>query len=582
MVGLNKTTCTIDNVKYRCSNYNRINKKKESIHPIGIDTEALITGECFMIATSEGDVFQPEEFPDCLFSRKYRGKSYVAYNLKYDMGAFLQRLPAEQLQELRTEQTVEYGAFIYRVIGNKCLTVRKGKNSIHIYDLYNFYNMSLDRASETYLNEKKLEVPTVRFWNWYVYHYWHKIAEYCLKDALLCKQLADLLIKRFEKYGVYPRKLYSVAYISYQYFRQKCPYVVVKRYWQDEREVLRYAMESYNGGKFEVTEKGTGYYYEYDIVSAYPFEISNLVNISWARVVKSKEYRKSSVYGFLRCKIDVPFECKSPVVMKRGMLNCYPVGQFERTITKTEYEYLISHGADVEIISAYWLHVDNKMFPYKREINRLTKLKSKYKDEKNSLDYHTVKILMNSLYGKFVQLIKQGDHYNAGSNWNPIYGSIVTANVRCRMSALQEEIPSCCAVHTDSIITTKKQDYYPTGKLGDLGFEAEGEGLILGSGIYQIGNKVKFRGFPLKTPLLDLVQTGGKTLKVSNKHAYTWREIIFRGWNPEFINRFETVDKNVKVNFDQKRLWLDDWNNFREIQERNISSIPLVYSPLIF
>jgi len=415
-----------------------------------------------------------------------------------------------------------------------------------------------------------------------VYHYWNKIAAYCIKDSVLTERLAAILIKRFEKYGVYPKKLYSVAYISYQYFRQKCTYVTVKRYWQHEKEVLRYAMESYNGGKFEVTQKGTGYFYEYDIVSAYPFEISNLVNISWARVVQDKKYRKNAVYGFLRCKIDVPFGCQSPVVKKRGDLNTYPVGQFTRTITKTEYEYLIEHGADVTIIDAYWLYIDCKQYPYRREINRLTKLKTKFKEEHKDLDYHTVKILMNSLYGKFVQLIDKGEYYGAGSNWNPIFGAIITSNVRCRMSTLQEEIKSCVAVHTDSIITTKRQDCNPSGTLGELGFETEGQGLILGSGIYQIGDKIKFRGFPLKTPLMELAEKGGRSLKISSKHAYTWREIIFRGWNPELINRFETIDKKVDINFDQKRLWLEDWTSFQEIGKRNVDSIPLIYSKILF
>jgi len=376
--------------------------------------------------------------------------------------------------------------------------------------------------------------------------------------------------------------LYSVAYISYQYFRQKCPYVTVKRYWEKEKEVLKYAMESYNGGKFEVTEKGTGYYYEYDIVSAYPYEISNLVDISWARVVRSKEYRKYAVYGFIKCKIDIPFNVSSPVVMKRGYLNCYPVGQFERVITKIEYEYLISLGCDIQIIDAYWLHVDNKQYPYRREINRLTRLKAKFKQEHQDLDYHTIKIFMNSLYGKFVQLIDKGDYYAAGSNWNPIYGAIITANCRVRMSRMQQENKSIVAVHTDSVIATSKLHYGKGENIGTMCYETEGQGLILGSGIYQIGDKVKFRGFPLKTPLLELCKGGGKSLKISNQHAYTWREIVFRHWENSLINRFETIDKKVDINFDQKRLWLDDWKSFQDIPRYNVSSIPLVYSKLMF
>lgn len=572
----------IDNVKYRCFPYTRDIVNKQSINPIGLDTEAYITGECFMIATSKGDVFQPEQFPDCMFSRVYRGKSFVVWNLKYDAGAFLQGLTPETLQTLRIDGAVETAGFIYKVIANKCLTIRKGKNAVHIYDLYNFYNMSLQRASEVYLNDKKIDIETKSFYPFYVTHYWSKIAKYCCYDAWLVQRLAEVLIKRFEKYGVYPKKLYSVAYISYQYFRQKTPYVMVKRYWEHEREVLKYAMDSYNGGKFEVTEKGTGYYYEYDIVSAYPFEISNLYNISWARVVKDNHYRKNAVYGFLRCKIDIPFGVYSPVVMKRGQLNTYPVGQFERTITKAEYEYLIVHGADIQIIDAYWLHLDNRQYPYKREINRLMKLKTKFKENNEALDYQTIKILMNSLYGKFIQLIDKGDYYAAGSNWNPIYGAIITANCRVRMSALQGQDKTIVAVHTDSVISTGKLDYGKDETIGSLSYETEGNGIVLGSGIYQIGNKVKFRGFPLKTPLLELIQSGGKTMSVKTQHAYTWREIVFRGWSNTLINRFDTIEKRVDINFDQKRFWIDDWGSFQDIPKHNVESMPLIYSKLSF
>ncbi len=572
----------IDNVKYKCYPYSRTNTKKVSIDPIGIDTEAYITGQCFMIATSKGDVFQPDQFPACMFTREYRGKCFVAYNLKYDMGAFLQNIPSNRLQVLRRKGWCFYKKFHYAVISNKCLTVRKGKNAIHIYDLLNFYNMSLNKAAEVYLNDKKIDIETKSFWPYYVCQNWTKISNYCIRDSILCNRLADILIKRFEKYGIYPKKLYSVAYISYQYFRQKTAYVTVKRYWEHEREVLRYAMESYNGGKFEVTEKGTGYYYEYDIVSAYPYEISNLADISWARIVRDKKYRKYALYGFIRCKVDIPFDCYSPVVMKRKQLNCYPVGQFERTITKTEYEYLISQGADITITDAYWLHLDNRQYPYKKEINRLVKLKQRFKAEHKDLDYQTIKILMNSLYGKFVQLIKKEDYYAAGSNWNPIFGAIITGNCRCRMSALQQENNNIVAVHTDSVISTARLPFTGSDSIGDLSFETEGQGVILGSGIYQIGDKIKFRGFPLKTPLLELCGQGGKTLKVQNRHAYTWREVVFRHWENTLINRFETVEKKVDINFDQKRLWLDDWTSFKEIGNRNISSIPLIYSDLNF
>ena len=572
----------INDIRYRCPSHLRKTKIHESIQPIGLDTEAYTDGECFMIATSEGDVFKPYEFPKCMFNRKYRQKSFVCYNLKYDAGAFIRYLPVEHIEELRATGSCDSLGFIYKVIANKCLTIRKGKNAIHIYDMYNFYHMSLDQAAQIYLGEKKHEVQTEKFTREYTSKEWNRIAGYCINDAKLCQQLSDILVRRFEKYGVYPKKLYSVAYISYQYFRQNCLYVTVKRYWQKEREVLSYAIKSYNGGKFEVTEKGIGYYYEYDINSAYPFEIRNLIDISWARVVKTSKYRKGAVYGFLKCIIKIPFECSSPCAIKRGTVNTYPVGEIEKYITKAEYEYLINQGCDIKIIDAYWLHIDNKQYPYRKEIDRLYRLKQGFKSEHKDLDYHTIKIFLNSLYGKFIQLINKGEYYAAGSSWNPIYGAVITANCRIRMSNMQQLHNGIVAVHTDSIISKARLPIEDRQGIGQYSFTEKGKGVILGSGIYQIGEKVRFRGFPLKISLLDLVQQGKKTLSVSSKHAYTWREVVFRGWESDMINRFVDLSKSIDINFDQKRFWLDDWRNFSEVTNHKVESLPLIFSDLLY
>jgi len=145
---------------------------------------------------------------------------------------------------------------------------------------------------------------------------------------------------------------------------------------------------------------------------------------------------------------------------------------------------------------------------------------------------------------------------------------------------MQRSNPAVVAVHTDSVISKELLPIEKTDTLGEIGFETRGQGVILGSGIYQIGDKIRFRGFPLKTSLMDIIQTGKKTLTLQNKHAYTWREVIFHNWNKDMINQFTTMNKKVDINFDQKRLWLNDWRNFSEIQERKVESIPLIFNEI--
>jgi len=534
-----------------------------------------------MIATSLGDVFKLDMFPACFFSRKYRGKVFVAYNLKYDEGSLLQVLPRENLKELwETGKTVWQG-YTFRSIPRKMLKVSRGRNSITIYDLANFFQISLDRAANLFLSKSKLEMDTNLFTPQYVKANWIKIARYCVQDAVLVKELADCLIAKFESYGVKPQKLFSTAYVSWQYFSSKCRIPNIRRYWLFYPECLDYAMLAYAGGKFEVVEKGYDYYYEYDINSAYPNEIANLLDISDAVVWKSSRYERTASYGFIKCKLSIPSDLFHPVPLKRGMVNVFPSGNFVKVITKAEYDYLKSKGVRIEIIDAWWLRCKREVYPFRDEVNRLYALKTQLKQEGKIIDYHIVKILLNSLYGKFLQLVRESGRWKAGASWNVIYGAIITANVRVRISEMQNCYPQVVAVHTDSIIAKEPLPISTDGNLGEWTKEVEGEGIILGSGIYQIDGKTKFRGFDTQFNLMKLVRTLRKKITLKSRRPYSWREVVFRNWNTELINRFEEIPRELRLDFDIKRLWIDDWERFNEVLDRKVESISLWVTPLL-
>lgn len=541
---------------------------------IGLDTEADTSGRCFMIGLSDGRVMLPEEFPEGLFTRNYRDRHFVCYNLKYDEGALLRRLPLEVLERLRETSEADHEGYHYRVFSGKALIVRKGHHNIFIWDMYKFYEHSLEYNARKYLGRSKLKSPVKEYTEEFIIKHWTEIAEYCVNDAILVRDLGLKLLETFREFGLIPEKLYSTAFISYQHFRRTCNYVGVRRFWEEDRRVLDFAMRSYAGGKFETILRGPGDFYEYDITSAYPHEISRLVDITHSKTVWGQKYRPSAVYGIYDCKISIPASLPSPVPVKLRAVNIYPAGQFRKTIIKSEYDYLTANGADVEIIDSVQFHVDRKIYPYRREILRLVKLKKLYKETGEELKYHMVKILLNSLYGKMVQLIETPSGWKAGPSWNPIYAGIITANVRVRLTELQRQYPEIVAVHTDSVITTAPLAI-PTGKeLGSWYFETSGRGVIAGTGIYQIGDKTRLRGFQSNINLFELFDAPGKILQLADTRAKSWREVVFHGWDPAEINRFTTEVKNLNVNFDRKRLWLSDYKNFRDLLTSVSDSVP--------
>ncbi len=554
----------------------------KSIDPIGLDTEADTTGKCFMICTSLGDVWKPEDFPACMFDRKHRDRAYVCYNLKYDMGALLQGLQEATLDQLRRTGKTQHNGFKYRVITNKYLSIMHGHNTIQVYDIMGFYGGSLDYNANKYLGEGKIAQDTTNYSRVYIEDHWQEIAEYCIRDASLTARLATRIIKQFNTWGLHVKKLYSTAHVSYSWFSAKCGHPSVGYFWNNNRRVLDYAMQSYNGGKFEVTKKGGGYFYEYDISSAYPYSIRNLVNLDSARVVWSNRYRRFAVYAFIDCTVNIPVTLPSPVAVKRYYVNTYPYGTFRKVITKQEYDYLIANGADVQIHNACWLHVDKKEYPYRSEIDRLYKLKAELKNGDDALAYHTVKILMNSLYGKFVQLIDKDYYWQAGSSWNPIYASVITSETRVRITELQRLYPSIWAVHTDSVISSNQLPFQRDTRLGNLSYECEGAGMIAGCGIYQIGDKTALRGVPSVIPLMELAVHSGKLLEMTRKAPRTWRQVLANSWPLDKINQFEDIVRELRPDMDRKRLWIEDSHTWQSLLYAQFESEPLSYGPLFY
>jgi len=572
----------IEKIEYRNFRKRTLKDLQKSLRVFGLDTETYPDGRCFMISTSEGDVFKPEDLPKRFFSRKYRGKAFVCYSLKFDEGSLLQGLPKEKLAELKEKGKTSWEGYIFKSFPKKALIISKGKNAVSIYDMASFFGIPLEEATSLFLGKHKLAQDTNLFTPEYVSSNWDKIAQYCIQDAILAKELAQYLISKLESLGVYPRKLFSFAYISWQHFSRKCSHSSIQRYWDFYPELLDYAMKAYRGGKFEVIEKGYDWYYEYDINSAYPFEIANLKDITSAVVLKTSRYEPKADYGFIRCRVSIPMGFHHTIGIKRGDINIYPAGEFEAIITKAEFDFLRENKIPVRILDAYWLKCQSERYPYREEILRLYQEKLLAKAEGRLVEYHILKMLLNSLYGKFLQLISKGDKFIAGSSWNPIYGAIITANIRLRLAKMQNQYDSIVAVHTDSIIATNPLPIDNSKEIGEFSKAIEGEGVILGSGVYQIGEKSKFRGFETKVKLLDLVRHAkGKKIKIDIYRPLTWREVLHYNWDVNLINRFTKISKEIEVNFDIKRLWIDDWKNFSEVLKRKVDSVQLIYSDLL-
>lgn len=566
MVPLSK----FDTIVYKEPKISRFDQPIDNI--VGFDSEAYQNGTTFMFCTSEGDVIAPPDLLDTLLE-KYLGTNFVVWNLKYESGAILKLLPRPVLLKLQKEHLAIYKhkdvPLEIKYVPHKHLRIKQAEvvrgKSVRFWDMAPFYGRTtLEKATSDYLGEHKLDMSPDLFSIEYVAEHFDEISKYCVQDSCLTKKLAVLWIKKFEETGIPVSSLYSEASISFSYFSRKTEIITPYEFWTYKKRLLQYAFESYEGGKFEVLARGKFEGREYDISSAYPYQISQLIDIRGAEVIYSKNYIKEATYGFLRVRIRVsdPTVHLPCGVFKR--LRIYPMGKYYLTITKQEYDYIeteLAGRATVTILDGAWMILRRNSYPYRDIITELYEAKSKWK-KKDRLRSNNYKIIMNGFYGKMAQCLRSTeDEYVAGIGWNPVYASIITANTRIAVTRLQNVLgDECLAVHTDSVISRVTiPDQFIGEKLGDFQLVEVGSGYIVASGIYEINNIPALRGFKRKSIYNILKENSGKTqITLTSRHVESWLQAMAQGHDIDCINRFAEVGKVLSLNCDTKRLWPED------------------------
>lgn len=558
---------------YKKPNLSIYTSGKRLSNVYGLDSEAYKSGTPFMICISDGTFIDPKNSISYLVSN-YINCNFALYNMKYDSGAILYCLPYDTMHELWKNNEVVYNDIIISYIPHKFLQFKISKNeSVRFWDFAQFYKMTLDSAAQKYLNKSKIDIETKTFSKRYVKNNFEKIKKYCIQDANLTLELANYLLDKLEEFGITASKVYSCASISFQYFCEQKAITTVWRYWKYHKQLLEYACDAYQGGKFEITARGSCYAYEYDIISAYPYEISNLVDISRARIRYSKTYENEAIYGFIRCRIKSVHDTALPCGIKlKDEVRIYPTGTLYLTITKNEYDYLLESGIEIKIYDGYWIFVERIKYPYKFTIASLFDIKDEYKN-KDMMIYNLAKTIMNSKYGKMAQCIKDKDgNYVAGAGWNPIYASVITANTRIQVTKMQKLLKDkCLGVHTDSIITTEKVDNsLIPGEFGKFSYESEGKTILIGCGVYQLGELSGTKGIRLRKNYYRSPDTWQRVLKRSKDkekieypvlHVESWYEAMSKNHKKQKINFFEKTKKIVDLNCDVKRTWLNTTNS---------------------
>ena len=572
----------------------------------GIDTETY-KGYVKLICDDEGnykEVDDIEQIFQFLTRDRFKSQFNWFFNIKFDFESIIKYLDKDELIDLYQNHKLQHYNYEIKYIDRKFFSLSHNKHYYYFYDMFGFIETSLNNAAKKYLHEEKLSniVDSSKLntdWS-----YWENnkenIIKYCIKDAELTKRVADyfwsLVYKNME---YYPKRPFSKGRIAEEYFLSKCYIPTIN---DIPHRALELAYNSYLGGRFELIQKG--YFdkcYTYDIKSAYPSIIAELIDYNKGKWIKCKngKINKDAYGGYYNCKIDCLELIFSPFTKKIQSLSVFPNGKFNQTLTKTEIEFYRDNfeSIDIKITDGIEFFPDEILTPFKEEILKLYSWKEKEKDEDVK---YAVKIFMNAFYGKTIQ--KSGDLNLTGKIFNPIWATEITSQTRLKLFTLMLQKPdTIIGSSTDSVHSTEPLSIPKSPSLGDFSKDFEGEGVYIMSDVYYLWNnetkkdKSKIRGFSLaktkdmndetetkkdKLSLRQILNSMKKDTiyKYETMRPYHLGECLLhtKSRTIEDLNIFAKVKKSININGDKKRIWKDDFKNGKECLKRNIQSMPLL------
>lgn len=589
------------NIRFQKRYKNMGFKQKENN---GLDTETY-NGYVKLICADNGRYAFINSFEDCLKFLTHvslRNSYNWFWNIQFDFESIIKYLDYAQLLELYQTKELKYNdTYTIKYIPKKYFAIKSSNNTnYYFYDMNNFLEGKLNKTALEMLHEGKMQYrPCAKRMNIDL-EYWKqekgRIVQYCIKDAELTKRLADYFWNIiYEKLNFYPKTPMSKGKLSEEYFLHTCDIPSINGI---PEKVIEIAYNTYYGGHFELLKRGyMEHVYNYDIVSAYPDEIRKQINYLKGKWEKVKEFNPNCHTGFYKCKIEVLEPLFSPFMQKIGGkqqgLNIYPNGKFSQFLTKEEILFIREHfsNSTIKIEFGYEFNEKTLEYPFKSEIERLFEWKEK---EENPDVKKCVKIILNSLYGKFIQV--SGDYNQTGKLFNPIWAAKITAGARLKILKLALQKPEdIISFSTDSVTSLSKLSVPKNPTLGDFKMDFEGAGVFIMSDVYNLWNletkkeKSKLRGFSLasnrdiddkKIYLKDLlVNLNGTEYKYYTERPDHLGECLAHRKTKTVeknLNIFSSHEKKIDINGDSKRIWEKDFMNGKSCLKEMHSSIPVL------
>lgn len=558
---------------------------------IGVDTET-VRGEplSFQFFSKELGI------SDVIFLRKGRDASRVffawldslpatqnrhyvlfGHNLAFDMISFFWDRHA-RLREESIRGELWYGwkvEIIYAAV--RFAVFRKQNRSITLIDTGAYFVTKLENLAEIFCpNLPKLKMPeglgqrrfSVRDKNF---------CAYALRDAEIAYYVGLFLLDRHKEWDV--SLCVSAPHFASKVFRK---HFLKKTIPLPPRKIIYASMASYHGGKNNLTVTAGLYkrVYALDIKSAYPYAMSQFPSFSNPDLYKACTGRNTprSLPPFGIYKISGTAKaCRWPSLFSHNFKALQ--GEFSG-VWVTGFELNESlRCREVTLTDTFGYYYDAEKdkipSPFAAYVAEFYARKENAK-EKAQREFN--KLLMNALYGKFIQTrkleglsdltfdIDEGKllfdaSLQAGGLFNPFIASLITGHTRAFIHRLEHEY-NALHTSTDGIQTQKKPErlrkYGLPGTLGSVSIEARGDSLILRNKLYLLYARM-VRGDNRNPRILrSILYTGKKIIKYALHGFHSTPQVLEQLWKTG-VREYEYVKVNKLRESLRRKLTVNDF-----------------------
>ena len=371
-------------------------------------TKNLFQCACVWCINGEGWFFTDEKkLVEFFCSKRFRNAWVCATNLDFDFTKVFEKQKCYlQFKRFQPKNKLIYtksfiqnddeGNFYFQIDNPK----KKSGRSITFVDTTNYDFVSVETLGKI-IGVPKMDMPFPIGYKCKNKEEFAKMKEYCMNDAKISCMYMDFLNKTFSKVGA--NLNYTIASSSMSLYRNV--FMGDEEIPLEDPLVSERIMKAYRGGRTETLMRGYSddEVYCNDINSMYPAVMCEKLPYPPSRKISRQNNLKYIIKyeGVSEVTIlcpDMKYPLLGTVVDGKFI---FGTGRITDSWTHVELRYAMKLGYIIEKVYET-IYYTQTYKPFKKFVDCMYSLRDKFKSENNPAE-HIIKILMNSLYGKFGQ-----------------------------------------------------------------------------------------------------------------------------------------------------------------------------------